>query len=208
MWISEAFTGRKLRAGLYSVTWALAEHGALWDHLLVEDEVRGEVEHLGVGVFVGSPAERERGKAHPWVLDERDLVLDGQRTETCGEKKSVTRTRDNRTCPCTCSRAQIKPRLGVCLIPFEPGRSCVLQSTPVIHKQAGQQSCVHTGRRSRAVFSGTVAGCLHHANICLDAIKRLRSITRISVTPSAKGFGLLPCCLLRSWRTLYPLYPL
>lgn len=27
------------------------------DHLLVEDEVRGKVEHLGVGVFVRSPAE-------------------------------------------------------------------------------------------------------------------------------------------------------
>lgn len=51
-------------------------------HLLVEDEVRGEVEHLGVGVFVGSPAEREGGETHPGILDQRDLVLNGQTAET------------------------------------------------------------------------------------------------------------------------------
>lgn len=46
-------------------------------YLLIEDEVRGEVEHLGVGVFVGSPAEREGGETHPGILDQRDLVLNG-----------------------------------------------------------------------------------------------------------------------------------
>lgn len=50
--------------------------------LLVEDEVRGEVEHLSVGVFVGAPAEAKGGQTHPRVLDQGDLVLDGQAPET------------------------------------------------------------------------------------------------------------------------------
>lgn len=67
--------------------WTITFKGNKSDHLLVEDEVRGEVEHLGIGVFVGSPAERERGQTHPRVLDQRDLVLDGQRSETCGQQE-------------------------------------------------------------------------------------------------------------------------
>lgn len=33
--------------------------------LLVKDEVRGEVEHLSIGVFVGAPAEAKGGQTHP-----------------------------------------------------------------------------------------------------------------------------------------------
>lgn len=33
--------------------------------LLVKDEVRGKVEHLSIGVFVGAPAEAEGGQTHP-----------------------------------------------------------------------------------------------------------------------------------------------
>lgn len=51
-------------------------------HLLVEDQVRGEVEQLSVGVFVRAPAEGEGGQTHPGVLDQGDLVLDGQAPET------------------------------------------------------------------------------------------------------------------------------
>ncbi len=50
--------------------------------LLVKDEVRGEVEHLCIGVFVGAPAEAKGGQTHPWVLDQGDLVLNGQTPET------------------------------------------------------------------------------------------------------------------------------
>lgn len=52
------------------------------EDLLVKDEVRGEVEHLSVGVFVGAPAEAEGRQTHPRVLDQGDLVLDGQAPET------------------------------------------------------------------------------------------------------------------------------
>lgn len=51
-------------------------------NLLVEDQVRGEVEQLAVSVFVGAPAEGEGGQTHPGVLDQGDLVLDGQAPET------------------------------------------------------------------------------------------------------------------------------
>jgi len=50
--------------------------------LLVEDEVGGKVEHLSIGVFVGAPAEAKGGQTHPWVLDQGDLVLNGQAPET------------------------------------------------------------------------------------------------------------------------------
>lgn len=33
--------------------------------LLVKDEVRGKVEHLSIGVFVGAPAEAKGGQTHP-----------------------------------------------------------------------------------------------------------------------------------------------
>ncbi len=33
--------------------------------LLVKDEVRGKVEHLSMGVFVGAPAEAKGGQTHP-----------------------------------------------------------------------------------------------------------------------------------------------
>lgn len=51
-------------------------------NLLVKDEVRGKVEHLSIGVFVGAPAEAKGGQTHPRVLDQGDLVLDGQAPET------------------------------------------------------------------------------------------------------------------------------
>ena len=50
--------------------------------LLVKDEVRGKVEHLCIGVFVGAPAEAKGGQTHPRVLDQGDLVLNGQAPET------------------------------------------------------------------------------------------------------------------------------
>lgn len=66
---------------------------ALNIHLLIEDEVRGEVEHLGVGVFVGSPAEREGGETHPGILDQRDLVLNGQTAETWEKNQGEVNTK-------------------------------------------------------------------------------------------------------------------
>lgn len=33
--------------------------------LLIEDEVRGKVEQLSIGVFVGAPAEAKGGQTHP-----------------------------------------------------------------------------------------------------------------------------------------------
>lgn len=51
-------------------------------NLLVKYEIRSKVEHLSIGVFVGAPAEAEGGQTHPWVLDQGDLVLNGQATET------------------------------------------------------------------------------------------------------------------------------
>lgn len=33
--------------------------------LLIKDEVRGKVEHLSIGVFVGTPAEAKGGQTHP-----------------------------------------------------------------------------------------------------------------------------------------------
>lgn len=57
--------------------------------LLVEDEVRGEVEQLSVGVFVGAPAETKRGQAHPRVLDQRNLVLDGQAPKTLSKNTQI-----------------------------------------------------------------------------------------------------------------------
>lgn len=50
--------------------------------LLVKDEVRGKVQHLCIGVFVGAPAEAKGGQTHPRILNQGDLVLDGQAPET------------------------------------------------------------------------------------------------------------------------------
>lgn len=33
--------------------------------LLIKDEVRGKVEQLSIGVFVGTPAEAKGGQTHP-----------------------------------------------------------------------------------------------------------------------------------------------
>ena len=49
---------------------------------LVKDEVWGEVEQLPVGVFVRPPAEAEGQHAHPRVLDQGDLILYRQATES------------------------------------------------------------------------------------------------------------------------------
>lgn len=80
-------TEKKQEAKRFSLLSNITFKGKKSDRLLIEDEVRGEVEHLGVGVFVGSPAERERRETHPRVLDQRDLVLNGQRAETCRDKE-------------------------------------------------------------------------------------------------------------------------
>ena len=57
-------------------------------YLLIEDEVWGKEEHLCICVFVGPPAECEGGQTHPWVLDQSDLVLNGQRAEPWWRKQA------------------------------------------------------------------------------------------------------------------------
>ena len=43
--------------------------------VLVEDQVRGEVQHPAVDVLVGPPPQREHHHPHPGVLDDGHLVV-------------------------------------------------------------------------------------------------------------------------------------
>lgn len=51
------------------------------EHLLIENQVRGEVEHPGVDIGEGPPAHGKHHKPHPGVLNDCHLVVHVQVAE-------------------------------------------------------------------------------------------------------------------------------
>lgn len=62
------------------------------EHLLIENQVRGKVEHPGVDIGEGAPAHGEHHQAHPGVLNDCHLVIHVQVAEACSQGRERGRT--------------------------------------------------------------------------------------------------------------------